>query len=662
MILKVIVTSGGTISRIDDVRHIGNFSSGTTGALVAEEFLKNGGIVHYVYGKNSKRPFRRDLIVDPKKSKEEELRKIEKAYNKLNQYSDNLHEYEIETFEEYYEKVKELLVKENIDVIVLAAAVGDYGTKKQEEKISSENENLNLKLQKNPKIISLVKQWNSDVFQVGFKLLSRSNVENLTDVAYQHGIKNHSNLTVANNFIDGDCKRRNVIFITPEKGLIPVNLLELPKKLVEIVNQRVSKNHYQTILKKSKDHQKEFCAEILAFKENIKKFWALNLFESYFDNSDMHFGFLATRIPAGGFLITSRGSNKKNISTEDIVYVSKVDFNSRKIYVTSSGKKASLNANVAGKIFSEKPEVNIILHSHIFPGLKNKTLVDYSPGTQEDIGEIMPHLRNGERIVELINHGIISVGKNFNEVIDTLNVEPAYKNFPELYDVLYNRFQHSPEFVDLVEKVVKKDEKILDLAAGTGEVVLKLKERGYTNISVADKNIEMLEVLKKKIGQDVPSYVAVMQEMNLKQAYNAIIVRQAINYLMNLNELLRGLKKMYAHLKNGGVLIFNAPNFRENSDYGERLFEYEHGDYNIKVREMNLVENKIVTHTQNCIMIKKDGSEIKKFYDLNKFGLFSKEEFEETLKEAGFKEIDFFGKELTSYDPNSKTLYCVARK
>ena len=49
--LEVLVTSGGTISKVDDIRHVGNFSRGMTGALIAEEFLKKGHKVHYVYGK-----------------------------------------------------------------------------------------------------------------------------------------------------------------------------------------------------------------------------------------------------------------------------------------------------------------------------------------------------------------------------------------------------------------------------------------------------------------------------------------------------------------------------------------------------------------------------------------------------------------------------------
>ena len=48
--LEVLITSGGTISKIDDIRHIGNFSNGTTGALIAEEFLKNNWIRNICFG------------------------------------------------------------------------------------------------------------------------------------------------------------------------------------------------------------------------------------------------------------------------------------------------------------------------------------------------------------------------------------------------------------------------------------------------------------------------------------------------------------------------------------------------------------------------------------------------------------------------------------
>ena len=61
--LNVLVTSGGTISKIDDVRHIGNFSNGTTGTLIAEEFLKNKAKVYYFHNTNAVRPFRKEFFL-----------------------------------------------------------------------------------------------------------------------------------------------------------------------------------------------------------------------------------------------------------------------------------------------------------------------------------------------------------------------------------------------------------------------------------------------------------------------------------------------------------------------------------------------------------------------------------------------------------------------
>jgi phosphopantothenate---cysteine ligase (CTP) len=661
MALEVIITSGGTISKLDDVRHIGNFSRGTTGSLIAEEFLKSGATVHYVHGREAKRPFRSALVVDPTKPKDEEIERVARAYDEFCQYADRLHEHRIETFEEYFETVQRLLTEGSPDAIVLAAAVGDYGGAGQEGKISSSEEVLRLELQRNPKVISLVKQWNPRVFQVGFKLLSRSGLDNLIDVAYQNGIKTHSNLTVANTLIDGDFKRRATVFITPEKGLVPVSLSELAPRLVEVVNQRVSKSHYRTRVNTESNYATELSDEIATFQDHTRRLYGLNLFEPYFEGSDMQFGFVATRVPNGGFLITSRGSNKRDMPLEDIVYVPEVDLESRTVYVDSSGKKASLNANVAAKIFQERPDVNVILHAHVFPGVDNQTSTDYSPSTQEDIDEVLSYLRKGEQIVELVNHGIISVGANLDDVIATLDVEPAYVNFPELYDAIYHRFQRSTEFVDLVERIVEHDEAVLDLAAGTGDVSKALQERGYRNLSLADQSNGMLNVARGKVG-DVPTHVTSMQGMNLGHTYDAVVVRQAINYLMDYDGLVDGLRAMHEHLNESGRLIFNAPNFNGNAEYGDRFLEYEHGDYNVKVQEMNSVDGRVITHTQHCVLMKKDGSDIRKVYDLNRFGLFTKDEFASALHDAGFSSVQFLGKGLSDFAPDSKTLYCMATK
>ncbi|MEI7718473.1 MAG: phosphopantothenoylcysteine decarboxylase [archaeon] len=239
MALEVLITSGGTVAKIDDVRNLGNFSSGTTGSYIAEEFLKRGANIHYVYGKNAKRPFREELKMNPKKSLESEFARLALLYRGYQMFSPHLQEYPITTFEEYYERVKGILTQKKIDVVVLAAAVGDYGYSTQGGKLSSDEEKLTLEFVKNPKIISHVKEWNPQVYQVGFKLLSRVSEQELIETAYRHGIKNHSDLTVANTLEDGSFAKRKIFFITPEKEVAPVSERNLAFELVGRVLKEV---------------------------------------------------------------------------------------------------------------------------------------------------------------------------------------------------------------------------------------------------------------------------------------------------------------------------------------------------------------------------------------------------------------------------------------
>jgi phosphopantothenate-cysteine ligase len=241
--IKVLITSGGMLSKIDDIRFIGNFSTGETGAKIAEEFLRKDAEVYYIYSKRSSTPFTRSLAVDPKKPFKKEIQRIKKTYMEFLKRSKNLHEIKIETFEEYYEAIKTLLTKQKMDIAVLAAAVSDYGTEKQAGKISSDKDELIINLKKNPKIISLVKEWNPRVFQVGFKLLSGSDTRVLIEKAYLNGLKNNSNLTVANTLVNGKFEKRETMLITPEKHIIPVKTQHLPKKLVEVVLKKFKTKH-----------------------------------------------------------------------------------------------------------------------------------------------------------------------------------------------------------------------------------------------------------------------------------------------------------------------------------------------------------------------------------------------------------------------------------
>jgi phosphopantothenate-cysteine ligase len=656
--MELIVTSGGTIARIDDVRHVGNFSEGTTGALIAEEFLRRGAVVHYVHARRAKRPLREGLAIDPAQPLHEGLANASKAYEAFHRYAARLHEYGFETFEDYYETVQTLLTTKAVDAIVLAAAVSDYGTKARAGKLSSDEDQLTIELVKYPKVISLVKQWNPRVFQVGFKLLANARLDELVEVAYRHGLKHRSDLTVANTILGRDFSKRVTVLITPEKGLTAAPLAVLPARLADLVYQRVSSRHYRTEVSTNTTYRVALKDEIEQFRQAVQRLRKLNLFEPYHEGAGRHFGFLAQRVAQGGFLITARGSNKEAIPIEDVVHVSAIDFESRVLRV--HGRKASLNANVAGKVFAERPDVETILHAHVFPGVESRTEIAYAPGTQEDLEENLRHLGAGT-VVELVNHGILAVGRDLDAVLTCLDVEPAYTKFADVYDLVYARFRQSDDFPRLVKRIVGCEQSVLDLAGGTGELTSRLLESGYRHVALADKHEAMLAVARNRLS-GLPCYQTDMSDLDLPGPFDAILVRQAINYLMNYEGLVVGFRQIHRSLQPGGVLLFNAPHHLDGRAYADLELVYEAGGYLVRVREMNAVEGRVLVHTQHCILYKQDGSEIRRVYDLNRFGLFTAGEIERAAREAGFSAVELYGKGLGPLTADSRSLYAVVRK
>jgi trans-aconitate methyltransferase len=172
----------------------------------------------------------------------------------------------------------------------------------------------------------------------------------------------------------------------------------------------------------------------------------------------------------------------------------------------------------------------------------------------------------------------------------------------------------------------------------------------------------MLKMAQNKTKLFLDSHITTIENLQLNQTFDLILVRQAINYLMNMDGLVKGFEKIYQHLNYGGKLIFNAPNFIADNVYSDKQNEYQKDEWNINVREMNILQNKILTHSQYCILVKKDCSEVKKVYDLNNFGLFTKDEFETVLNKVGFKDVKFFSNNLSGFQEKAKTLYCVCKK
>lgn len=385
---KILITAGGTIVKIDDVRHIGNFSTGSFPSKIAAAALRRGHNVFYLHSVRAKTPpTHRNLVCIG-----------------------------FETYDDYATELKNVLQKNKIDIAFLAAAVSDYGVKSIKGKISSSSESFALRLFRLPKIIMFVKKWSSTpVFQVGFKLLSGVSDKKLIECAYESGLASHSDLTIATDLAKLRSGERESVIVTPEKGAIRFAGADVAKNVLAFAEKRERVTHFKTVVKKNAMFAVAYGKEIKLFTKLCGLLARTGHMPDYFEGSQSGHGSLALRISARSFLITARSSNKKHLRKDDVVLVREVDWKNKKIMVsTQSGKKASLNAVLVARILEKFPKVNAVVHTHRFVADAPTTSFPCTPGTLE-YASLPIVLLKKSRLINLKDHGLIAIGKDLEE-------------------------------------------------------------------------------------------------------------------------------------------------------------------------------------------------------------------------------------------------------
>ena len=201
---KIIITAGGTSERIDNVRKITNSSSGKLGCTIANKLIElheeKIDKIYYICANNSIKPNNERIeIVEILDTQDLEITVRDLLKNKNINYF--IHSMAVSDYTVDYVTTAESLSlninnNSNKNVLDLICNNKDNLT---DSKISSNQDNLIIKLKKTPKIISLIKDISPNTYLVGFKLLDNISEENLIDTAVKLKDKNNCNLVVAND-------------------------------------------------------------------------------------------------------------------------------------------------------------------------------------------------------------------------------------------------------------------------------------------------------------------------------------------------------------------------------------------------------------------------------------------------------------------------------
>lgn len=177
---KVLITSGGTLEKWDNVRGHTNLSKGAMGGFLAEAALAAGAEVIYLHG----------------------------YFAKLPENASKMRLIMFEGIEDLGAKIQAVLQAEFVDFLIMAAAGSDWiidkvfdqsGNLMEEKGKMPSDEPPIIHFKKAPKILGQIKGWSPETTLIGFKLEATEDVDYLISRAKLRMDSSKAEFMVANS-------------------------------------------------------------------------------------------------------------------------------------------------------------------------------------------------------------------------------------------------------------------------------------------------------------------------------------------------------------------------------------------------------------------------------------------------------------------------------
>lgn len=317
---KILVTGGAVHGKLDSVKIVTNRFQGGRSAQLADRLQEMGHQVVWLSSKFSKMP------QDPR---------VERV----------LHD----GFFDYMAKAPE--IGKSCDAAVMAAAVANLVPQNPwPAKFPShdyhEGDVVQIPFVVAPRVISLMRKANPNLFLFGFKLLDAPR-EELVSAAYRTLLEGGCRAVFANHPGSLDEK----IAVMPDRSAHPMHEAGLPALIDQMVSERLFSTEARTA-----SEGRATSDEIERFKAFLKARAAEGRFKSCPEG--YVFGAAGMTLGSGGMLCSSRGKDESAEFTE----ILDVDFENLRVVV--AGRKASLNAPLMWRFAKANAGCTFILHAH----------------------------------------------------------------------------------------------------------------------------------------------------------------------------------------------------------------------------------------------------------------------------------------------------------
>ncbi|AWK51862.1 class I SAM-dependent methyltransferase [Clostridium beijerinckii] len=244
----------------------------------------------------------------------------------------------------------------------------------------------------------------------------------------------------------------------------------------------------------------------------------------------------------------------------------------------------------------------------------------------------------------------------------------AYGEFANIYDELIyediNYDKVAEKIIDLCTENNVNFEDYLDLACGTGNVAIKVAKY-FKNTYAVDLSDDMLNIAFDKFKKNKIKAKVICQDMcelSLNKKFNLITsVLDSTNYITEDEDLFKYFSKVYEHLKEDGLFIFDINSYYKLSTVlGNNIYTYSSNEI------FYTWENSFEEEVLNMFLtffVKQDNGLYEKFEEEHFERAYKEAYIEQVLEKCGFKFLKkFAGYSEQKVDENSERILYVASK
>jgi phosphopantothenate---cysteine ligase (CTP) len=238
--MKVLVSGGGTVAPVDDVRSLTNGSTGRFAAAISEAALEQDArMVWHLAPASAAWPYRRSATLDLSATDlAAEWTRLGELHRRFQSVVDRYKAIPLEppTLQQYAQRLEEIAVEASPEVFFLAMAASDYEPIPRTGKLRSDAPVLRIDCRPCPKVIASVRAWAPRAYLVGFKLLSGSPLPDLVAAAQDLCLAHRLDLVVANDWQEVRAGKHSVHLVN-RAGLVQTipHTEDPPKRLVDFV-------------------------------------------------------------------------------------------------------------------------------------------------------------------------------------------------------------------------------------------------------------------------------------------------------------------------------------------------------------------------------------------------------------------------------------------